>query len=161
MPELSNPRHERYAQELAKGKTADEAYRLAGYSENRGNATRLKANESVLKRVAELLGKGAELAAVTVESILDELEGARQLALTLKQPATMVSASFNKAKVAGIIIDKREDVTPRRSLEQIDARITQLLDAAGARRTPQPPGRPAADDSGNATVSDVPGHGAA
>lgn len=30
MPALDNPRHERFAQELAKGKTADEAYQTAG-----------------------------------------------------------------------------------------------------------------------------------
>jgi len=30
MPALGNPRHERFAQELAKGKTADEAYEIAG-----------------------------------------------------------------------------------------------------------------------------------
>ena len=31
MPTLRNPRHERFAQELATGKTADAAYVLAGY----------------------------------------------------------------------------------------------------------------------------------
>jgi phage terminase small subunit len=35
MPVLSNPKHERFAQELAKGKTADEAYQLAGCKPNR------------------------------------------------------------------------------------------------------------------------------
>ena len=33
MPTLQNPRHERFAQELAAGKTADAAYVLAGYKE--------------------------------------------------------------------------------------------------------------------------------
>ena len=42
MPTLRNPRHERFAQELATGKTADAAYVLAGYKENRSNAARLK-----------------------------------------------------------------------------------------------------------------------
>jgi phage terminase small subunit len=40
MPILENPKHERLAQEHAKGKAADEAYQLAGYTENRGNAAR-------------------------------------------------------------------------------------------------------------------------
>ena len=31
MPTLQNPRHEKFAQELAIGKTADAAYVLAGY----------------------------------------------------------------------------------------------------------------------------------
>jgi phage terminase small subunit len=41
MPVLSNSKHELFAQELAKGKTADAAYVSAGYSPNRGNATTL------------------------------------------------------------------------------------------------------------------------
>jgi len=38
VPPLDNPRWERFAQELAKGKTACEAYVLAGYKANDGNA---------------------------------------------------------------------------------------------------------------------------
>ena len=71
MPTLRNPRHERFAQELATGKTADAAYGLAGYRENRSNAARLSANQDIQKRVAEVQSLGAELAArqVTVTSI--------------------------------------------------------------------------------------------
>ena len=43
MPALENQRHERFAQELAKGKTATEAYVLAGYKPNmRGNGRMVK-----------------------------------------------------------------------------------------------------------------------
>lgn len=73
MPVLPNPRHEKFAQSLAKGKTADEAYQEAGFKANRGNAARLKANESVAARVEELVGKGAERAEATVERVLTEL----------------------------------------------------------------------------------------
>jgi phage terminase small subunit len=73
MPVLSNPRHERFAQELAKGKSANEAYVLAGYEENRGNATRLNANESIQSRVAEIQSRGAQRAEVTVERVVSEL----------------------------------------------------------------------------------------
>lgn len=55
MPVLSNPRHELFAQELAKGKTAEEAHGLAGYRANRGNASVLKQEQSIVDRVAELL----------------------------------------------------------------------------------------------------------
>lgn len=70
---LKNPKHERFAQLLAKGSTADDAYVGAGFSANRGNATRLKANESVEKRVQELMVAGAEKAGVTVERVMQEL----------------------------------------------------------------------------------------
>src|SRR6185437_5880057 len=73
MPVLSNAKQERFAQELAKGKTADEAYVLAGYAENRGNAIRLKANERVAERVAEITGRAADKAEVTAARVLEEL----------------------------------------------------------------------------------------
>jgi phage terminase small subunit len=73
MPVLKNARHEKFAQELAKGKTADEAYQLAGFKPNRGNAARLNANESIRERLAEIQGKGALKAEATVERVLKEL----------------------------------------------------------------------------------------
>lgn len=73
MPALENARHEAFAQSLAKGKTADEAYVLAGYKANRGNATRLKANESVGKRVSELTERAADRAEIDIARTLKEL----------------------------------------------------------------------------------------
>lgn len=73
MPILKNARHERFAQAVARGKTADEAYVEAGYEANRGNAARLNANENVEKRVTEILAAGAKRAEVTVERVLQEL----------------------------------------------------------------------------------------
>jgi phage terminase small subunit len=108
VPVLENPRHELFAQELSKGKTATEAYVLAGYEDNRGNAATLKANQNVQDRVAELQEDGAALAKVTVASIIDELEDARSVAKTAIQPASMVSASMGKAKVAGLLADRVE-----------------------------------------------------
>jgi phage terminase small subunit len=102
MPVLKNPKHERFAQELAKGETADEAYQLAGYSENRGNAVRLKANESVMKRVKELQSRAADKAVVTIQTLTQELEEARALALKEGQPSAAVSATLGKAKLHGI-----------------------------------------------------------
>ena len=70
---LKNAKHERFAQALAKGKTADEAYQLAGYSAHRGNASRLSANEIIRSRVDEILGKAAQKVGVTVERVVAEL----------------------------------------------------------------------------------------
>jgi len=77
MPVLKNARHEKFAQGLASGKTADEAYEQAGFKPNRGNASRLKANESILHRVEEIKAavteKAIEKLAVTKERIVEEL----------------------------------------------------------------------------------------
>lgn len=108
MPILKNGKHELFAQELAKGKTADEAYILAGYKENRGNAATLKAKQNILDRVHEIQSRGAERAEVTVASILAELEEARELAKSMEQASPMVAASMGKAKIAGILVDRSE-----------------------------------------------------
>ena len=99
MPQLQNARHERFAQELAKGKSADEAYQAAGYSENRGNASRLKANENVAARVAELQERAAVKVDLTVADIIEELEEARRAALMAPTPQTgaAVTATMGKA----------------------------------------------------------------
>ena len=108
MPLLKNQKWERFAQELAKGKTAGEAYVLAGYKANDGNAIRLKGNERLLARVQELLGRSAARAEVTVASILNELEEARKLAAEINQPSAAVAATLGKAKVAGLIVERKE-----------------------------------------------------
>jgi hypothetical protein len=112
MPALRNPRWENYAQELAAGKPARDAYVLAGYKFNEGNASRLKSNEKLIARVKELAERTAANAAaraqVTVESILDELEDARKQAAEINQPSAAVSATVAKAKLAGLIVDRKE-----------------------------------------------------
>ena len=101
MPILDNSRHEIFAQELAKGATADEAYQLAGYSENRGNATRLKANERVLKRVAELKEQAAVRARKSMDDILKQLDDDRQFAREKEAPSAAIQATMGQAKILG------------------------------------------------------------
>lgn len=59
MPLLSDPKHEAFAQGLAKGMTADKAYQAAGYKPHRGNASTLRTNQSIQARVQELQGIAA------------------------------------------------------------------------------------------------------
>jgi hypothetical protein len=108
MPILRNPRHEKFAQELAAGKSAAEAYQRAGYIKNFGNCIRLKGNERVAARVAELQHGGAVRAEVTVASVLGELEETRKLALKRGQASAAVQCTMGKAKICGLIIDRRE-----------------------------------------------------
>lgn len=112
MPVLKNQRHEAFARALAKGKTTDDAYISAGYKPNRGNAARLKANEDIRGRVAELLSKAAERTVTTVEDIARQLDEDRTFARGLSAPSAAVSATMGKAKVLGLIVDKREHSGP-------------------------------------------------
>ncbi|HEY6701061.1 MAG TPA: terminase small subunit [Pseudolabrys sp.] len=79
---LTNPRHELFAQELAKGKSATEAYAGAGYKPCRQNAARLTTNDDIRARLAEIQAQAAKKSEVTVQSLLDELEHARARADT-------------------------------------------------------------------------------
>lgn len=110
MPPLKNARHEAFARELAGGKTADEAYQVAGYRPNRCNASRLlNTNENIKARVAELQQAAAEKTLVTIESLTRELEEARLLGMSNPRGASAaVSAVVAKAKLHGLITDKTE-----------------------------------------------------
>lgn len=108
MPVLENARHEKFAQELAKGQTAGEAYVLAGYVENDGNSIRLKGNERIAARVKELQEAAAERVEITIHDIADQLDEDRVFAKECKAPSACVSATMGKAKVLGLVVDKNE-----------------------------------------------------
>lgn len=73
MPVLRNARHEAFAQGMAKGLSASDAYVAAGYKESRSAASRMSTNVNIEARVAELVHKGAEKAEATVARVLDEM----------------------------------------------------------------------------------------
>lgn len=84
MPVLSNPKHERFAQELAKGKSGFEAHSLAGYKASRSGASQLKQDINISNRVNELLAeretvhsqataKAIEKTALTKEWVIERL----------------------------------------------------------------------------------------
>jgi hypothetical protein len=105
---LSNQRHEIFAQELAQGKSATEAYTLAGYKGDRTAASRLSTNVNVMARVQELQERGAKKAEVTVESLIGEAEQVRELAMNKTQLSAANTAIRNKAQLSGVWIDKTE-----------------------------------------------------
>ena len=107
MPILTNARHERFAQGLAAGKTADEAYQEAGYNKSRSAASRLSTNVNIVARVAELLGKAATKAEVTVETIADMLREDRALAARIGQAGAAVTASVSLGKLYGHFIERQ------------------------------------------------------
>lgn len=139
MPVLRNSRHEKFAQEMAKAKTATAAMAAAGYSDPR-NSTRLTKNDEIRRRIEELKERGAARAEVTVASLLGELEEARLLALKLGQASAAAQCSMGKAKITGHIIDRREvgnvgafdDLTDEQLVEEA-ARLARSLGIAGPR----------------------------
>ena len=112
MAPLNNARHEAFCRALFEGKSADEAFVIAGYKRNRGNASRLKANESVSRRLAELQHEAAKSAKITIESICEELSEATAVAKSKGQAQAMVSASALRAKLAGLMTERIEIGAP-------------------------------------------------
>jgi hypothetical protein len=104
----TNPRHEKFAQELAAGKSASEAYVLAGFKKNDGNCIRLKGNERIQSRLAELQDAAARKSEITVESICRELDEANAVAKARGQASAMVSASALRAKLAGLMVERQQ-----------------------------------------------------
>ena len=83
MPVLKNARHERFAQDLAKGMSATEAYEKAGYKPSGPNAGRLTKRDEIVKRRAELQGS-------TARQITDVRDAARQHTLAAVQTLASV-----------------------------------------------------------------------
>ena len=130
MPPLSNPRHERFARALFEGHTADESYVLAGFKPNDGNCIRLKGNERVQTRLAELQAEAAKSSEVTVQSLLSELEEARSQASSLDQLSAATAAIMGKAKIAGLLRDRVEiggpgDFDSCNSVEAVASKLLQ------------------------------------
>lgn len=112
MPVIKNARHEKFAQAFARGMPAIEAYGQAGYKPDRGAATRLSAKVSIRRRVSEIQGRAAERAAVTIQSLTDELEEARAMAFAEKQSSAAVAATLGKAKLHGLLVEKKQHSGP-------------------------------------------------
>jgi len=105
MPALKNPRHEAFAQALARGVSASAAYVEAGYKANRHNAAALAREQHIGTRVTELqeeqlaIHQQATAAAaankqVTIEGLIAEAEAARAKAMSEKGgAAAAVSAT--------------------------------------------------------------------
>lgn len=106
---LKNARHERFAQELAKGKSADAAYAAAGYLPKRQNAARLMSNDAVAARVREIQKRAATRTEITVASISTRLMRIAGKGEKLKDaPGLSVARAslMDAAKLNGLIIDR-------------------------------------------------------
>lgn len=131
MPVLKNPRHERFAQELAKGKSATEAYGLAGYKPNQQNASRLMLNDVVKARVAELSAKVAERAieraALTKEWVIEKLRANLERAERSDQGSVANRTLELLGKEVGMFIERREVGAPGEFADISDEKLNDEI----------------------------------
>lgn len=126
MPPLDNPRHERFAQELAKGMPQEEAYRRAGYNDNKSAASRLGGDVNVCERVAEIQERGAIRAEISVAKLTEDLLRIAATAESMSSESGLQAARasiMDAAKLNGLIIDKSAQATTSLEdlLEEIDS----------------------------------------
>jgi len=123
MPVLKNPRHERFAQFLASGKTTGDAYEQAGYKRNASNASHMARNEEITNRVTEINNESLELerataaaaaerAVVTRHSLIEKANAVYTMATEAGQLLAAVSALKEIGVLAGIRIERAERGTP-------------------------------------------------
>ncbi|ABS68660.1 hypothetical protein Xaut_3431 [Xanthobacter versatilis] len=111
MSPLRNGRRERFAQLVAEGRTAAEAYTEAGFRENRQNAHRLASDPDVRARIAEMQERGAMRAEITLADVTEHL---KRIAAAAEEeggaPGLSVAraAWMDVAKLNGLVVDKSE-----------------------------------------------------
>lgn len=87
---------------------ASEAYRRAYDTENMSGSTvnneayKLLQRPDITARIAEIELQAAERHKISVDSLIAELEEARQLARETLNPTALQSATMNKAKLLGL-----------------------------------------------------------
>jgi hypothetical protein len=141
---LKNPRHEAFAQALARGMSATAAYAEVGFRPHRHNAATLARKKHISVRVAELQTEQLAIhqqatveavanAKVTIESLIAEAEAARAKAMSEKGgAAAAVSALTAKAKLAGMWRDKVDQHnTGNAVLERIERVIVEHKSDSG------------------------------
>jgi Terminase small subunit len=113
MPALRNIRHEKFVREYLKCDfNASEAYRRV-YPRHRPDiacvsACQLLRRPKVRERLQEVQAALIKRSDITVDRILTEYEDARQLAIAQEKPEAMLNASEKKAKLVGLLVDRRE-----------------------------------------------------
>jgi hypothetical protein len=141
VPILSNQRHEAVAlahisdPEKIGWRAYQSVYSKSSRPAAESGFSRMLRKAKFCARVAELQAGAAADAEITLEGLLREVEEARKMAMSLSQSSAAVAAIKLKSELSGHYVQRKEDVTPRRSEAEIDARLRELLadgDQAGS-----------------------------
>lgn len=133
---LKNTRHELFAQGLAKGMSAIDAYVEAGGPRSEATVCRIAKRDDIQARVAELQARHAAQCDVTVESLTEQFDSLTLKAIEKGQISAAVSAVEKKAKLHGFLTTSKvqhtgkddgpiqvEEIPPSQRLKEYLARI--------------------------------------
>ena len=112
MPALRNARQERFCQLVCQGLPPYKAYPLAGYRPHESHPYRVGGFGRVKQRLDELHKGLAMKTRVTVETISDQLDADRAFAQRVDQAGPALNATIAKAKLHGLIVDRKETGAP-------------------------------------------------
>lgn len=143
MPILKNPRHERFAQALADGKSQVEAHQLAGYRPNKGTASVLKRHPNISERVQELLAEREQMSreaterataelALTKADVMRGLLACHDAASAAGQHSAAIRALELLGKQLGMFVDRKEMRLIRSVSDLSDEELDALIADAGA-----------------------------
>lgn len=112
------PKQEAFCMAYVETGNASEAYRRAYDVGNMKAATvnrtakELLDNPKITARIAALQAEHRERHNITIDSLTDELEAARQLAFAEGKASAAVAATMGKAKLHGLLKDTHEHTGP-------------------------------------------------
>lgn len=102
MAALENPKHEEFALLLARGVKQGEAYMKAGYSENKGAASRLAGSPKMEDRVEELKTEMSRKITTAMSThATEDWESLAEMGLTMEWVAAQYKEVYEGSMVAG------------------------------------------------------------
>jgi phage terminase small subunit len=107
------PKRERFCREFLVDLNQTAAAKRAGYKHPGVQAAQLMAIPEVRDRVAELQEAVAERNGITIDGVCTELEAIRDGAKASEQWSAASNAEMGRAKVGGLLIERRIDETER------------------------------------------------
>ena len=117
MPALSNARHEKFVQELLRGKSQADAYLAAGYKAKStavasAAATRLLKNPDIQKRIAEFHERTELETALTLEEHMRELKLLREMAKARGDIKAAIQAEVKRGEAKQFYVRRVETGGP-------------------------------------------------
>ncbi len=133
---LDNVRHERFAQELATGRSATDSYEFAGFKRDDGHASRLAGQGRIKARVMELKQEAARMADIRRQDIIELLRADHDLARERGQMAAAIRAAELLGKSIGMFgdhpeIDPATEEFNKLPVEEMRKRVADLVDELG------------------------------